>query len=108
MRTRSASPRPACRATRTGGRRSRVAPVSSRACFGERERGYTVSPRAPVAQGIERCPAEAEVASSNLAGRMVALLAEDGVADAGQVARSGLRLGQEDADLETRLDPRAE
>ena len=24
---------------------------------------------APVAQGIERCPAEAEVASSNLAGR---------------------------------------
>src|SRR5437660_2978479 len=70
MRTRSASPRPACRATRTGGRRSRVAPGSSRACFDERERGYTVSPRAPVAQGIERCPAEAEVASSNLAGRM--------------------------------------
>ena len=30
--------------------------------------GYT-DPRAPVAQGIERCPAEAEVASSNLAGR---------------------------------------
>ena len=27
------------------------------------------SPEAPVAQGIERCPAEAEVASSNLAGR---------------------------------------
>ena len=26
-------------------------------------------PQAPVAQGIERCPAEAEVASSNLAGR---------------------------------------
>src|SRR5687767_13661500 len=30
---------------------------------------YTDHPRAPVAQGIERCPAEAEVASSNLAGR---------------------------------------
>ena len=30
----------------------------------------TLSPPAPVAQGIERCPAEAEVASSNLAGRM--------------------------------------
>jgi hypothetical protein len=28
-------------------------------------------PPAPVAQGIERCPAEAEVASSNLAGRMM-------------------------------------
>jgi hypothetical protein len=27
------------------------------------------SPRAPVAQGIERCPAEAEVACSNHAGR---------------------------------------
>ena len=27
---------------------------------------------APVAQGIERCPAEAEVASSNLAGRIAA------------------------------------
>jgi hypothetical protein len=33
--------------------------------------GYTDPSRAPVAQGIERCPAEAEVASSNLAGRMV-------------------------------------
>ena len=31
--------------------------------------GYTDLP-APVAQGIERCPAEAEAASSNLAGRM--------------------------------------
>ena len=31
--------------------------------------GYTDRP-APVAQGIERCPAEAEVASSNLAGRI--------------------------------------
>ncbi len=31
--------------------------------------GYTDRP-APVAQGIERCPAEAEAASSNLAGRM--------------------------------------
>jgi hypothetical protein len=28
--------------------------------------------QAPVAQGIERCPAEAEVASSNLAGRIAA------------------------------------
>jgi hypothetical protein len=32
-------------------------------------RGYT-DPPAPVAQGIERCPAEAEVACSNHAGRM--------------------------------------
>src|SRR5205085_7709640 len=70
MRTRSASPRRTFRVTPTGGRRSRVTPVCSRACFGARERGYTDSLRAPVAQGIERCPAEAEVASSNLAGRM--------------------------------------
>ena len=34
------------------------------------ERGYTVPSRAPVAQGIERCPAEAEVACSNHAGRI--------------------------------------
>ena len=34
-----------------------------------RGHGYTGFP-APVAQGIERCPAEAEAASSNLAGRM--------------------------------------
>jgi hypothetical protein len=31
--------------------------------------GYTDRFYAPVAQGIERCPAEAEAASSNLAGR---------------------------------------
>ena len=37
----------------------------------ERPRGAaTLAPPAPVAQGIERCPAEAEVASSNLAGRI--------------------------------------
>ena len=36
-------------------------------------RGYTDPPPAPVAQGIERCPAEAEVASSNLAGRIRAV-----------------------------------
>ena len=35
--------------------------------------GYTDRSLAPVAQGIERCPAEAEVASSNLAGRMASL-----------------------------------
>ena len=36
-----------------------------------RRRGAaTLAIPAPVAQGIERCPAEAEVASSNLAGRM--------------------------------------
>ena len=29
---------------------------------------------APVAQGIERCPAEAEVASSNLAGRIAVFM----------------------------------
>src|SRR5581483_5481400 len=34
-----------------------------------RTRGYTVPSQAPVAQGIERCPAEAEVACSNHAGR---------------------------------------
>src|SRR5436305_840554 len=34
-----------------------------------RTRGYTVASQAPVAQGIERCPAEAEVACSNHAGR---------------------------------------
>jgi hypothetical protein len=53
----------------TGGRPGRAGQGSSRDSFGERERGYTVPSRAPVAQGIERCPAEAEVASSNLAGR---------------------------------------
>ncbi len=36
---------------------------------GHAAHGYTDLP-APVAQGIERCPAEAEAASSNLAGRM--------------------------------------
>ncbi len=36
-------------------------------------RGYTDRSLAPVAQGIERCPAEAEVASSNLAGRIALL-----------------------------------
>ena len=35
----------------------------------QQARGYT-DPPAPVAQGIERCPAEAEVAGSNLAGRI--------------------------------------
>ena len=43
-------------------------------------RGYTSPLSAPVAQGIERCPAEAEVASSNLAGRMGGLVAGPQVA----------------------------
>ena len=37
---------------------------------GRQRRGYTDRSLAPVAQGIERCPAEAEVARSNLAGRI--------------------------------------
>src|SRR4029077_16922227 len=37
---------------------------------GRRACPATLAARAPVAQGIERCPAEAEVASSNLAGRI--------------------------------------
>ena len=57
--------------------RSRSATSASRVARGRRrssgpgaaKRGYTDLP-APVAQGIERCPAEAEVASSNLAGRI--------------------------------------
>ena len=46
-----------------GGRRARSRP-------GSRLPSYTDHPRAPVAQGIERCPAEAEVARSNRAGRI--------------------------------------
>src|SRR6187551_2093334 len=46
---------------------------------GRRGAPATLAPsRAPVAQGIERCPAEAEVARSNRAGRMAPRLnAED-------------------------------
>ena len=48
-----------------------------------RRRGAaTLAPPAPVAQGIERCPAEAEVASSNLAGR-IAYSLESALAAAG-------------------------
>ena len=36
-----------------------------------RSRGSRLAPPAPVAQWIERCPPEAEVASSNLAGRVI-------------------------------------
>src|SRR5213593_358345 len=43
-----------------------------------RRHGYT-DPNAPVAQGIERCPAEAEVACSNHAGRMAQPRAFGGV-----------------------------
>ena len=43
-----------------------------RGANGRRARRYTDRSPAPVAQGIERCPAEAEVASSNRAGRMLA------------------------------------
>ena len=39
---------------------------------GSRREAATLGHPAPVAQGIERCPAEAEAASSNLAGRMSA------------------------------------
>ena len=44
------------------------AAVATRASL-QQHRGYTERPQAPVAQGIERCPAEPEVACSNLAGR---------------------------------------
>ena len=63
----------ASRAPSTGSRsptcasRCRTTPSSRR---GRRARAATLTARAPVAQGIERCPAEAEVASSNLAGRI--------------------------------------
>src|SRR4029077_5197072 len=57
--------------------------------------GYTDLSYAPVAQGIERCPAEAEAASSNLAGRMAQCqdLAVGSGAGAGpaSVLRSALR-----------------
>ena len=54
------------RRSATSGERCRRTPRCRSAA---RRRGYTCPP-APVAQGIERCPAEAEVASSNLAGRI--------------------------------------
>ena len=46
-------------------------PRTPSSTVGDRTRpSYTDRSPAPVAQGIERCPAEAEVARSNLAGRM--------------------------------------
>src|SRR5689334_16397937 len=47
----------------------RVAQDATAATRAALTRGYTVASQAPVAQGIERCPAEAEVACSNHAGR---------------------------------------
>ena len=52
--------------SRTCASRCRTTPSS---IVGRRAGAATLAARAPVAQGIERCPAEAEVASSNLAGR---------------------------------------
>ena len=77
-----AGARDARRARREGGRprhergrrararlRARRGAGRRRARRGRRAGAATLAARAPVAQGIERCPAEAEVASSNLAGR---------------------------------------
>ena len=44
-------------------------PEDAELAVGARSHPATLTLPAPVAQGIERCPAEAEVASSNLAGR---------------------------------------
>ena len=56
------------------GRRARLRQARGRRRRGARDRrrgrAATLGHPAPVAQGIERCPAEAEVASSNLAGRI--------------------------------------
>ncbi len=56
------------------GARARVRPRRGsrrrRARRGRRSRASTLGRPAPVAQGIERCPAEAEVARSNRAGRI--------------------------------------
>ena len=57
-----------------GGSRRRGAPP--RDALGEAAR--LVGP-APVAQGIERCPAEAEAASSNLAGRILLIVGAAGI-----------------------------
>ena len=67
-RRRSAASRARCPGSRSPTSVSRCR--TTRSCAsGRQRRGYTDRSLAPVAQGIERCPAEAEVASSNLAGR---------------------------------------